>query len=232
MCVSSSAWGQSPKTDIADVKKYLDFIRNSKGYAYQYSISAKYPNGQTDKVKGEVFADDSRKFMFNSCDAFTMIYTGKWYYKADHQSQEIAVIDLDKQYNKKYKSQLEESVFNNNGVNIFIDSFLLKRTSGIKKTQHRDTTNIEISFPKEVLVRSIKITFNEKKNEIISYAMTTYQPWPTDEFGKNKGTLTEVEYRNEVVKDPGVYNSEKYFVVENGKVLLKKNSTYKLSTKL
>lgn len=213
------------------VVKCFNALKKSKVYAFSYSISSKFPDGTSERTVGEVYVNDQQQLMYNHCNGQTMIYNGTWFYKADHVAKEIGIISL-RALDSKTRSGFEENIFNNSSVNKFIDSFLIKSASIKKATYRHDTAIIELKFPQSSYVSSIQFTFDKTHNELVNYVMTTYQKWPTNQFGFNKGTTEIITYDKVSINDIKSYNIDEYFSYANKKIELKKYKQYKLETKL
>src|ERR1700760_4534444 len=80
----------------AVLRQLVNNMKSCKSLGYDFIMDAQFPNGEKDHIKGETYADIDRQFLYNDCDAFTMIYTPHWYYNADHRNKEVTVINLDK----------------------------------------------------------------------------------------------------------------------------------------
>lgn len=216
-----------------ELVKVTSALKQMHNVRYEYLLTAAYPNGQTDRLKGEVFVANDRKLFYNNNDAFTMLYTEAWFYKADHREKAIALVNLDKHLRKDFKQQMEKDLFAQNSVSIYLDSLVQRYATvkGLKKSG--DTVRMELVFPANMQIKTISLEFNEKEKILISYTMRVFQSWHNDEFGKDKGTTEVVTCKNfKIISDNKAFGTDKFFVIKKNKVTLKKYGSYNLTSKL
>ncbi len=216
-----------------ELVKIITALKQMQNVRYEYLLTATYPNGQTDRLKGEVFVGNDRKLFYNSNEAFTMLYTDVWFYKADHREKAIALVNLNKHLHKDFKQQMEKDLFAQNTVNLYLDSLVQRfaTVKGLKKSG--DTVRMDLIFPANMQIKTISLEFNDKDKILISYAMRIFQPWHDDEFGKDKGTTEVITCKNfKRISDKKAYSTDKFFVIKKDKVTLKKHGSYNLTSKL
>ncbi len=216
-----------------ELVKVSSALKQMHNLRYEYHMAETYPNGQTDQLKGEVFVGNDRKLFYNSNDAFTMLYTDVWFYKADHREKAIALVNLNKHLRKDFKLQMEKDLFAQNTVSLYLDS-LVQRYATVKGLKRSgDTVRMELAFPANMQIKTISLEFNEKEKILISYTMRVFQPWHNDEFGKDKGTTEVVTCKNfKRISDNKAFGTDKFFVIKKNKVTLKKYGSYNLTSKL
>jgi hypothetical protein len=225
------AFGQV-RDQTGDIRQVISHLYACKEISYNYTIKAKYPNSQADQVKGEVYVNNAEKYLYNETDAFTIVYTSHWFYKADHRLKQIAIVNLDGDYNKELKRQLEKDVFENGALMYFIDSLVLKKAMVKKLKRQKDTLSADMSFPAGSLVTNMTFVYDRKAEVFISYSLKLFQPMS---YNGNKidGIAQSVSCNN--FKKNSTNNKYKIgnlFTVDKDKVLLKKYNKYKLLAKL
>ncbi len=233
LCTPLVCSGQGNADGTAALKRVMNTIKNTQNISYKYDLSVLYPNGQSDRMKGDLFIDNIGMIMYNSSNYSTILYTGKWTYKADHSTKEITLVDNEKHLSKENKMQTEKEIFQNVTASIFIDSVILRKAIVKKYLNSNDTTFIEVGFPDEMFIKSIILKFNDREGKLISYNMITFRPWEDNTFGKNKGTRNTINCSNFIKGiEKNAYKTDKFFLIENGKVILKKYANYKVIAKI
>jgi hypothetical protein len=227
-------FGQGNGMYSGEIKKAVNLIKNLQDMSYEYLMSADYPDGAHDQIGGTVYIGSGKnRIMYNQCDAFTMIYSSKWFYRADQRNKTVTILNLEKHLNKDFKQDVEKSVFQGAMAGMFLDSVVGKFASIKALQKDGDIVKMELAFPDKHLIKQISIVYNDKEKSLMSYSITTFQPWKTNEFGKNKGitqTISCTNFRQEA--DDSKYNTGNFFSTKKGSVALKKYKKYKLITKL
>jgi len=225
--------GQNNSLYLGEVKKIITDMKNTRNMAYMYSLSAEYPNGQEDRLKGEIYLGNDDKFMYNSNSAFTMIYSTDWYYNANHRDKTIALVNINKHLHKDYKDGIEKDMFENNALIVYLDSVVMKYGTIKSLRKDNDTVRMELGFPTKMPIRNIRFVYDEKNKVMVSYSTNTFQPWKNNEFGKDKGvrkTITCWNFRK--TENNRKYKTEYFFAIKKNKALLKKYKKYTLTSKL
>ena len=230
---SYSLKAQTNHSYAGEVKKMVAIAKECHNMAYQFSLKAEFPNGQEDRAVGEVYAGDKDKIMYNSNTAFVMLYTDKWYYKADHRDKTVTIVNLTKHLNKDYKKGIESDYFSGNMLNYYLDSIIVRfaNVKSLKKSD--DVVTLDMTFIEQFPIKEMTVEYDEKNRLLKSYYSKAFQKWATNEFGKNKGTtkiLICKDFRK-VTNSKG-YTPEDFFALQKQKVVLKKYKNYKLSTQL
>ena len=218
--------------DMQEVKRIMEEMKATNNVGYDYSMSALYPNDQKDQIKGEVIIDNGNKFLYNNCDAFTMIYSSHWFYKADHRKKTVTIVNLDREYKNELKEGVEKDVFQNASLITFIDSVLFKFATIKSFNKNWNILRAELAFPKGMSIRNINLVYNDKKKALVSYSMNTFQP-TGQKKNKTEGISESVSCSN--FKQTGKkknHRTDDYFSFNKGQITLKKYNKYKLYTKL
>jgi len=195
---------------------------------YDYTMEVHFPNGDKDFLKGKSYINIDDKIYYNDCKSFTIIYTKKWFYKADHRKKTLLIINLNKDVDKKIKKEAYNQIFKNGAINTFLDSFVLKSAS-IKKIKNEDSIhNVSLSFPGSSLVQKMDIEYNSTDNMLISYYMVVSQPWQRTPKGI-QSIEEKIKFDHfKKVTDKNIYNESNYFSYAKKKIELKKYKEYKL----
>lgn len=234
LCLSiHHSYGQLHGAYAGEIRKVSELIKGYDAVCYRYSLSAEYPNGQHQKLNGISYMSGNEKVLCNVNEINTIVYNSKWYYRADHKTKNIVIVDLNKHLNKGYKSDMETDLFAGRSLRYYLDSVVLKYANVKTLKNHGDTVDIEMGFSANSQIKDIVVTYNSKSNTLISYKIRTFQPWPTNDFGKNKGisqTMYCRDFRKIGSKDE--YCPASYFVIKGQKVVLKKYKDYKINSKI
>jgi hypothetical protein len=224
--------GQNKNKGLNELKLIANELKTIKNMSYRYSLSAHYQNSDTDQVKGLVYVNNDKKLLFNDNNAFLVIYSSHWFYKADHRNKVVTILDLEKEKNRELKKSVEKDVFGNGAIATFIDSVVMKK--GILKNfkEYNDTIQIEMGFPAWMNVKSISFIYDRKNQLFASYVIrTVYASGPSK---GNTGDRIEVMTCNDFSRnnDKRKYKESNYF--SNGKngLALKKYKKYKLISNL
>lgn len=219
------------KIDTAAVLRQLtEHVKGLADLSYDYNMDITFPNGEKDNLKGVIYLNAADKVYYNECSAFTMIYSGHWFYKADHIQKTLTIIDANK--DRKGKKAREAELFRNDAVTTFLDSFLLKKSTIQKYVHNGNMIDISLRFPTTASVRSMDILYNTASDVLQSCYVTTSQPWQRTANGIQTLDM-KVRFSNfQKITDKQKYSEEKFFTYENRKIELKKYNNYKLSTKI
>ncbi len=223
--------GQSYDT-AGELKKIVIAFKALRNMGYDYKMDVQFPNMEHDHLKGLAYLSNDNKRYYNDCDAFTMIYTERWLYKADHRKKILTIVDINLDYNKKLKKATEKDIFQNGAVNTFLDSVLLK-TARITSIARKDNVvEVDLVFRQTALVRNLHISYDEANHLPIQYNMTVHTPWQTTPKGVQV-VETKIECNNfKQIADDKMFNEENLFSFKKGKFELKKYTDYKFSTQM
>jgi len=217
------------------VKEMFYQIKTMKQYGYKYTLSAKFPDGSVEQVKGDVFMNTDNKTMLTDCKSVTTLLTDKWYLTADHNKKTISIININKSSKKRFKEQADQFVFGNTDyTNEYVDSAILGK--GTINMFHRsgDTVKCSIIFSPESQIKNIDLVYDYNHKVPLSYTVKLFYPFEIkDKRFKGKGTtkmLTCNNYTRDI--DKSRYEVQSYFMVVNGKAILKKYKEYTLKTDL
>jgi hypothetical protein len=214
------------------LKQLIEDVKQLKNLSYDYKMDVEFPNGDKDHLQGMTYLNTDDKFYYNDCPAFTMIYSDKWFYKADHKNKTLTVIDLEKEENKKVKSGREKEIFKNGALNTFLDSFLMKRAIVKNFKQEGDTYDIQLGFKGSTNVKMLRVVYNNVNGLLISCEMLISEPWQ-----KTANTIRsmqlKVKYDNfKKVVDKSMFSEAVFFSCDHRKLELKKYDNYKLTKKI
>ncbi len=234
---SSAVFAQKTDTAKREMLKNIFYeIKSEKQISYKYIITANFPDGTTQAVKGNVLIDADKKILVNDCSAMTLILTGDWYYNADHREKSVDIVNLKNSKRRIAKEKAQDIAFGNNEImDVYVDSAILKYGIIKQFIQKGDYVSIAITFPSQISIRSIDMIYDQKRKMPVVYTVKAYFPWPAkgDPRFKGKGTTKTVkciDYRKDVEKNG--YNTDNFFVVNSGIAVLKKYKTYKVKTEL
>jgi hypothetical protein len=230
MLLSLAVNGQALDTAV-ELKKLVSDFKSLKNMSYDYEMDIKFPDGQKDHVKGMTYLNSDDRLYYNDCDAFVMIYTQHWFYKADHRKKTLTIVNMDRDYDKRLKKATEKDIFQNGAVAMFLDSVLLK-TATIKKMMHsKDTLVMVLDFPKRTFVKTMHIVFDLKSRLPAEYDMVVYHPWQKTPKGV-QAIETRIQCSHFMKPDKTITTERDFFSYENGRFELKKYNNYKFSTKM
>lgn len=221
----NTIYGQG--SDLLKVKGIIDELKKTGDVSYSYAMHMLYPNLHRENVTGSMYVSNKNKLLLNDNNAFTMLYTAHWFYKADHKKKTISIVNLDKEEDAELKRRIEQELFENGSLTEFLDSVVMKRGQLKSYGMNKDTVKFEIVFPTE-LIKSISIDYQSKNRTMISYRMVTFQPTDETEDGVEgiMQTVTCSGFQKKVnIKkcEPG-----NFFSLENGSIVLKKYNRYKI----
>lgn len=226
------SWAQhSPYA--GEMRKISAIIKNTKDISYKFYMTGEFPNGDRDKLSGTVYIGTKDKLIYNSNDAFTLVYNDKWFYKADHLKKEVTIVNVQKHVTKEERKGMTHDFLEGGMINYYFDSVVMQYATVRKLKRDEDTVRIELTFPYESSVKSLQMSYNDKARQLTSYRLYLFEPWPTSEFGKDKGTNETIvcwDFKKE--DNIAEYKPEYFFSVKNNKATLKKFETYTLNTKL
>jgi hypothetical protein len=233
---SPNVWCQvSSQQQHEMVKEMFYQLKGMKQYGYKYSLVEKFPDGTTDQTQGELFMNTDTKTMFTNGDVSTTLLTDSWYLMADHHHKTIMIANINKKSEEHLKKQVAELIFGNSVyVDGYVDSAILPL--GIIKNfrQTGDTVRCTITFPAQLQIKSIDLVYDYTHKMPVSYAVKMFYPWDIkDKRYKEKGItkiLSCYDYKKDI--DKSKYDVHNYFIVSNGKAILKKYKGYTLKTDL
>ncbi len=220
--------GSAQMSDTARVLKRLSSdLKNITNLSYRYKMNVKFPNGDKDNMEGYVYLNTEDKIYYNDCASFTMLYSPKWLYSADHKSKTIEIVDLGKEKDKKLTKLREKEIFQNGALSTFLDSVLLKKGKVNKYDFEGNIYNIAINFP-QLNVQRMSLSFDTSKGLLVSCGMNLSNPFDKVPSGTRYVNVTIECDSFKTVTDKTVYTTEQYFVRTKNKTDLKKYNTYKL----
>ncbi|MCW3123052.1 MAG: hypothetical protein JWQ38_2544 [Flavipsychrobacter sp.] len=226
-----AAQGQAIDT-TRQLKLLVSELKGLKDMSYDYEMSISFPNGDHDHMKGVTYMNNDEWVYYNDCDAYEMLYTQKWLYKADHRKKILTIVDMNKDYNKKLKKATERDIFKNGAVTGFLDSIMLK-TAIVKrlKTVH-DTLSILLEFPRASEVKEMNVVYDIKGHLPVKYDMVVYHPWQKTPKGIQviETKITCSSFKK--VTEKGKYSEDGLFSYKTGKLELKKYKNYTITTKM
>ena len=233
MLLLATGYADAQVLDTAlELKKLVHDFKSFRNLGYDYVMDASFPNGEKDHFKGTSCLDNDDKLYFNDCDAFTILYTGHWFYKADHRKKTLVIVNLDKDNNKKLKATVEKDIFQNGAAITFLDSVVSKKAK-IKKFQWSgDTLKVTLGFPQKEITQRIDIAYDTVSHLLASYSMTVDHPWQNTPKGIQV-IETKIKCSDfKKITDKSEYEEENFFSYKNAKIELKKYNDYKLSDKM
>ncbi len=222
----TNTYGQ--QAGMRQAKEIMEGIKNTSEVSYNYTLNIRYPNGQKLRVSGSTYVNNKEKLLLNDNDAFTMFYTGHWFYKADHKARTVSIVDLDKEMDANNKKSIEKDLFENRVVMEFIDSILMKYGTLQSYERQQDSIKIEITFPIE-LIRGISLVYDAKNKELARYQLSTFMP--TDETDNGLEGISQTMMCSGFKKGSAgkQYRLDSYFTIDHGNVVLKKYVKYRIT---
>lgn len=220
-------------TDTAAVFSRIAAGVDSLDHAsYKYVLKATFPDGTTDELKGQAAMDAASPLLVNDCNAFLIIYTGHWIYKADHKKKELTIVDMDKQKDEKIKKDTRKQVLQQAITMFFADKKMMAAAHITSLTEEDGREKIRLGFPETYPVKYINIVLDKSTNRIVSYGMHVFKPWQKTVKGMT-GTTEDIQCTNfSDTIDRSKYDITSYFTVSHGKAVLKKYNDYKLYSKI
>jgi len=228
MCCNATAQVLDTGKVIAAIAGDLGSI---KKIAYSYNTDIHFPNGDRDHLSGFMYVNARDKVYYNECDAFTVVYSSRWFYQADHRNKTITIIDLDKQSTTERKRR-EKEIFEGQALASFFNSFSSYRGRIKKYLNDGNKCEVELSFPLQSRVRHMRIVYNPKDTLMISSETTMMQPWQRTPKGVQsvEVTIKYSDFKKEIEKNQ--YDIGAYFSYDKKMVKVKKYNDYKLSAKI
>lgn len=213
------------------LRKLISDLKDADNMTYKYVMSAKFPNGSSDRVEGKIYLDLGNKFYYNDCNAFTMLYSEQWFYKADHINKTIEIIDLTKEKDKQLRKKREENIFKKGALSTFLDSVMLKK--GILKQMgyEGNVLKIAIRFPKTISIKAMSIDYDTLNDLPVNFNMTLRQQVSTSvgtEITDMNVNCSNFQKEN----DKSLYREDMFFLYTKNKLSLKKYENYKLLPKI
>lgn len=227
------ALAQQRKDAFDVVQSALKSLKDISEVSYMYDLSITYPQGNKEKLTGRVYVNNDQRKLFNENNFQSFFYTTEWSYKANHHDKEIAIINNSKYINKGSRNDMEAVLFKNNSLSVFLDSVVMKRAVVKSYQKSNDTINVELAFPKNSTLRSIKFCYDYGHKKLISYSMRTFYPEDGRTFDEKKGVSNYIVCSSFLQGESSEKLSmDAYFEISNNKVILKKYSGYKVNSKL
>jgi hypothetical protein len=203
--------------ELQQIRKQLEGAQN---IAYRYLITQKM-DGSTHQIKGDIQKGDG--YLLETNGEQQVIQTHKWFYKIDHSSKTVYVVDLRRfEKGKNIKSSAGNSY-------LIPDSLIVKYGTLDIKT-NGDLLRVNIAFSREIFVKNFYVEYDKAKKQIVSFKLKATYP-----YGIDGSTYEEKMVEQEMVADQFSLkkstvkpNLEEYFTISKGKVILKKYANYEL----
>lgn len=225
MCLSAIA--QGPKVTLASLAEVLHHAQLDGVTKFEFNMSIIYPNKAQEQYNGFSIIDSKRNLYAQSSKLGTCIMNDKFYYKVDHDDKIVQIIDIKRKFNSKYIKEKNDQIFKFGELNYFVDSILL-RYGKVSNVLHRNDTNTAtIIMPSLEYIRSITLKYLVSNKAIVSYEISMFQVEEDDFYGPNAGTSIKFKCKNYTHHyDYNDFVLNKYFIIERGKVKLKKYINY------
>jgi len=222
-----AAWGQKVATDPEMLREIVRRIKSMQTVGYDFLIAAAYPDGSKDSLSGSMYMDRQQQLFFNESPAVTFLLTSKWFYRADHSTKRITILDVDKYYKKEtLKNEFFSGVFGGQISSVFIDSVLLKR--GHITTLRIDDSLVTLSVkvpPAVYHVERVDLVFNTSRQLPETLQYHVIYPWKEGKMIKQLVRCSAYRTQPTVGKklDPATY-----FTIGTGKPVLMQYKDYKV----
>lgn len=224
---------QTPKITMQSVYEVFRLMKSKQVIKYDFDMKVIQPDAHKDIVKGMVIVDAKNELFYQSSSNSDCILNSKYYLKADHISKNLQIYDMHSKFNKSYVEQVNQQAFGFTEMNNFIDSVLMVHGKISDVKYLKDTAIVNIKIPTHATVKHIQVKFNRNSKVLIAYELNLFQPEEQEEYGKYAGTTTIFTCRNYTYSyNANAYKMDLYFVVEKGKVKLKKYNNYTLDIKI
>ncbi len=216
---------------MADLHAIAGQMKALKTYSYETTTNAVFPNGKKDQKVTTVYMDGGRKRLSYKTNVETLLLTDRWAYKADHRHKTVSVFNVVK-YNDKYKKALPEleTVFKNNLAATFLDSVVLRSGKLVAAKKNGAMTTFRLRFPEDFSIEEMTIVYDNNRKLPESIHIKSF--YAGDLSGaRDKGTRIETVSKGYTLSVPEtVFNTEQYFRIQNGKVVLSQFKNYKVSS--
>lgn len=230
--VAAASFAQSHKVDtMVELNSAYSAIKGMRTIAYTYASDISFPNGNTDHVGGNLYVNYNEKYLYNDCNAYTMIYTRHVFYKADHRKHEIVFTDMDRNYDKRLKRKTEQDIFENGFFEKYSDTSILRKAA-IKemKINADNKLSVLLAFPVTSSIKTIRLLYDKANKIPLLYEVELFQPM---QGGKGKPNGVTVKIKCTGFSNGDALALERYkdfFLFSKGKLELKKYTNYKLSS--
>lgn len=229
---SSIVSGQS-KVNTDKLKTILASVKSMENYGYDYLITMNFPDGNAEKIVGEMYARNKERMMYNSSSIHEMLLTADWFYRANHHDKTVTVVDLKTSLSKEAKER-KEDMFNGYITSYFIDSIVLRY--GVLKNykEQQDTIAFKLSFSlANTPLKSIELKFDYKNRIPILMKVTSFYPTGRGSATTPEGTWQTVTCTNYTLSRKGLQlDPSSYFTRDGKSIHLKKYTNYKISSYL
>jgi len=224
---------QTPKITMQTVYEVFRLMKSNQVIKYDFDMKVIQPDAHKDIVKGMVIVDTKNELFYQSSSNSDCILNSKYYLKADHISKNLQIYNIHSKFNKSYAEQIKQQAFGFTEMNNFIDSVLMVHGKLSDVKYIKDTAIVNIKIPAHATVRNIQVKYNRNTKSLIAYELNLFQSEEQEEYGKYAGTTTIFTCRNYAYSySTKAYNLDHYFIVEKGKVKLKKYNNYTLDIKI
>lgn len=227
------ASSQTQKVTMKSVYEVFQLVKSKQVIKYDFSMHVIHPNSHKEIINGIILVDTKKEFFIQSSSISDCILNSKYYLKADHGNKLLQIYDIYKKFDKSYVDEVKQQAFGFTEMNNFIDSVLMVHGK-ISDVQYvKDTVIVIIKIPAHATVRNIQVKYNRNTKSLIAYELNLFQSEEQEEYGKYAGTTTIFTCRNYAYSySTKAYNLDHYFIVEKGKVKLKKYNNYTLDIKI
>jgi hypothetical protein len=222
--VSKDAWGGGISANATLLNAISKKVKNYTNYSYLYKVKNTYPNDQFNEVKGKVYLDVTKKCIYEVSKYSTTLLNEHWYYKAEHESKTVEIVNLS---HKGMQNQIQELYQSfSNGVQFLVDSNFIKAVKDISK----EGSLIKVTMNSDLMdyVDKYVIYFYSDSYDMASIYMKVIYP----SYGGNSIQEISVSEINNNVNVSDVFSTAPLFEFRSGKVELKKHKGYKTNYKL
>lgn len=223
-----SAHGQVTNDAHKKLTAAFQSIKDMEQCSYRYTMDMSFPDSTKEQLVGKVFLDNKANVLYQENKAFTLLYTGKWFYKANHLDKQVTVIDVTKYLDEDSRKENVQDLFGGRLSSDLIDSVVLKHGSLDTFYQKGAVQHFVLNYDERGFgIRSVQLDFNEQTKLPVSLIVSTYYPYPNSVMGYTQIIKCDRYSRKE--KEPSLSS---YFMVNNGKAVLKRYQNYKLNSLL
>ena len=210
------------------VKEIVTVLKSVEKTAYDYTMDVTFPNGDKDHLEGNIFIDAHEKKYHVDCNAFEMLYTSNWLYKADHRSRKVTIVNLSGKEHDKMRAATERGIFKNDAIPVFLDSIILKNAKIRKQSFEGSLLKLELSFPEKGVVQRVEFLYDTSSKTVVKMLMTVRHLYEKTTKGP-KFIETQISCRNfKCNAENNTLSEQPYFEVKGTKIVLNKFKDYRL----
>ena len=219
LLVSSNALSQTKMPEL--LQRIHRQLSAAEHISYQYTVEQRLDDGQQNRVKGTL--SRAKDYLAEINPEQTIIQTAQWYYKLDHGSKSIFIVDVDKVKKQLYRNKVPAEP-----MAIVPDSLIMKYGKVDVKTVGQ-VAKIHIRFSSELLIRSVYLEYDLKGMMPLMYKVEMRVMYGIDGWSYEERYMDQVfTAKNFSFRPVKQERTEDYFSYSGGKISLKKYPNYRV----